>query len=230
MPTGKPTREEIRQVARTTASLLEGHGMRCCVFGSAACAAFGAKLNRVPRDVDMLVLTTRDAEYIKRLIADSDNNYTLVRSRAPGQTYKILWLSLRGNGRRCKVDILTPGTLGLPRVPSRNIAYPTQGIPCMPLIALLGMKLRGWKDHRNSHEVRYHRKQWDDVDDIKELLQVCVDQGFVADANQWLWMDEQFRVDMGARMLEFVQQELQTKELWEEIGFEFEVEEGSWDE
>ena len=179
----------------------------------------------------MLVLTSHGAEYIKRLLADSDDRYTRVRSRKPGETYKVLWFTLPGEGRRCKVDILTPGTLDLPRVPSRKIEYPIRGIPCMPLIALLGMKLRGWEDHRESYEERYNVKQWDDVADIEELLEVCSEQGVQAHSKQWRWLDEQFRDDMDARVLEFAQQEPQTRDLWEEIGFEIEFEddeEGSY--
>ncbi|EIW74406.1 hypothetical protein CONPUDRAFT_147751 [Coniophora puteana RWD-64-598 SS2] len=224
-PTGPPTLQEIRQVARKTASALGEAGYRCCLFGSVACSMYGMR-NRTPNDVDMVVFTSHDPEGLKQTLVDADDRYFTLPAQTPDETYEVLWFSLRSSGRRqrqCKVDILVTGTLGLPSVPRSKVEHTNvPGIPCVPMIVLLGMKLRGWEDHCEAYEPRYFNKQYDDVEDIVETLQIAVDRGdHLEDA---LWLPRRFREEMEDRVRSFVWDvRMDTAELWRELGFD-----GDW--
>lgn len=129
----------------------------------------------IPQDVD-IVVSPEDldftAEPIKKRIVEEDDRYFLEPSRQRGATHQILYCRLPGwrtDGRRVKVDILVPPTLGLPEVQHYDTVI-INDIPVMPLFDLLVMKTQGWWDHRTSHRADFRAKQNDDVDDINALL------------------------------------------------------------
>src|SRR5262245_40558493 len=78
----------------------------------------------------MAVLTQDvSAETIKALLVAGDSKFFLVRSKNPHNTYRVLWYNLSStpsgsssyassyasyHSRKCKVDILSPGTLNVP--------------------------------------------------------------------------------------------------------------------
>lgn len=55
----------------------------------------------------------------------------------------------------------------------------------MPFIAVLLLKLKGWTDHRNAKRKDYQKKQYVDVDDIREMLRI--------------WFRRQYRTEMNLR-------------------------------
>ena len=103
-----------------------------------------------------------------------DDRYYLEPSRKRGATHQILYCRLPGwktdPGRRVKVDILVPPTLGLPDIVDTN-AVLINNIPVMPIFELLVMKTQGWWDHRTSHRSDFRAKEPDDVSDIFALLE-----------------------------------------------------------
>jgi hypothetical protein len=193
-PTGPPTEQEIWKIARRTTDIIEQFiTSDVCVFGGAA-SSLWANIGRVPKvcgtsrfpvfltprstitqDIDIVVCADDlglTAEDIKELIAREDDRYFLEASRRLNAAHQILYCRLPGwamEGRRVKVDILVPPTLGLPEVRSYDVVY-FNGTPVMPLFDLLVMKTQGWWDHHTSSRADFRAKVSADVGDIHALL------------------------------------------------------------
>ncbi|KAF8901114.1 hypothetical protein CPB85DRAFT_1177719, partial [Mucidula mucida] len=171
-----------------------------CLFGSAACSLYGLK-HRVPRDVDLVVFNTNmGQDELKRTIHSADTRFLLVSSKNSENMYKILWYTLSSSPpRHCKIDVLIPGLLDIPSVPSEHVvlrAFKTFRLPVMPLFPLLLLKLCGWEDHRNTAP----RKIINDRKDIDEVLAMAVAQQARAAA----WLPEAFVATARARAREYV--------------------------
>ena len=91
------------------------------------------------------------------------------------------------------------------------------GVPVIPMLALLLLKLRGWVDHRKSHRRDYQEKQHVDVEDIMELLDIVLEAGVGLRTEKW--MPRGFiRVARG-RVNEFIAEFPDTSDQWIDIGF-----------
>ena len=148
----------------------------------------------------MIVLTQDwDPEDIKDLLASAPE-FHLVPSKNPNNTYRVLWFSLPTTS--CKVDILTPGLLGIPPIPPQHLVL-ISNIPLVPFLPLIFLKLRGWTDHLASHIPRMQEKTWVDEEDIDEMLCLGVETyGAKLEAEEAKgWMPEWF-VDEGRQRAE----------------------------
>ena len=81
----------------------------------------------------------------------------------------------------CKVDILLPGTIGIPRhIPLEVLHYESYfpDIPLIPFLVLLLLKVRSWAEH--IIEERRHIKDRAKLDqnDIEELLDLGQNEKF----------------------------------------------------
>jgi hypothetical protein len=63
--------------------------------------------------------------------------------------------------------------MNIPRIPSERIEH-INGLPVMPFIPLLLLKMQAWEDHGEAAQLHLRLKQYDDVRDIKELLRIQV--------------------------------------------------------
>jgi len=214
----RPTKAEIQTVARATVTALAEHGLECCLFGSAASSLYGA--SRVPNDVDVIVLNLQeswDVEDVKQLL-EGHENFFLVPSTNPRNTYQVLWYSLlsKKSSRACKVDILAPGTLEIPQIPiSRTVTIVDQ-IPLVPFVVLLLLKLKGWEDHCNHHRQDMINKQHVDVQDIDELL------GMIAEGDRLRnerWLPKGFVRRSRNRVRQYVNYFSYSADGWRMIGF-----------
>ena len=127
-------------------------------------------------------------------------------------------LAPRGHRKRsCKVDVLVPGILNIPFVPTQHIVS-LEDLPVMPLIALLLLKLQGWEDHRLSGRSDMQQKQYVDVRDIQQLLQIAAQRGETVSDMTWLPHDF---VDAGQKRLNRFLGNFRptSSHLWEIIGF-----------
>ncbi|RPD60544.1 hypothetical protein L226DRAFT_533867 [Lentinus tigrinus ALCF2SS1-7] len=219
-----PTFDEIRDVAEQAVNIFRNHGLDSCLFGSAACSLFG--VSRTPNDVDLVVLTKNyDQEELKQLLVDSSGDFYLVPSRNPSATYSVLWCRLpgrgggRGRSRKCKVDILVPGVLNIPNVPWRRVKM-IDGLPAMPLIPLLLLKLQGWSDHRDSHRADMQEKQYVDAEDILELLEIAVGRDQEVRQGNLSWMPRRLIWDSEARVEEFKEEYPISAMDWQDVGFD----------
>jgi len=218
-----PSYEEIKSVARLAVRAFESRGLTTCLFGGTACRLYGN--SRTPNDVDLVVLTTsHTTEDLKLLLSQiAPSTFYLRPPKSIGATYKVLFAKLRGNihysRRSCKVDILIPGVLNIPQIPPAHILH-IDDLPVMPLIPLLLLKLQGWSDHRASSRSDMQQKQYMDIRDITQLLQIAVMRGArLEDAIEWL--PQEFVVAGRARLARYLEtlRPSQTSN-WVEIGFE----------
>lgn len=125
-----------------------------------------------------------DQEDIKRRIVAADLAFFLVASTNYRNSYKILWYNLGAPGSpglcACKVDILIPGVMSIPRIsPGQRVSFKQREnkplVPqVMPLLPLLLLKLQAWSDHRSALYRDKIVKQYVDVVDIEELLEICL--------------------------------------------------------
>ena len=118
-------------------------------------------------------------EQIKETIVGADDRYFLQPYRLRGATHHILYCRLPGwktdVGRRIKVDILVPPTLGFPTI-KESEAVLINDIPVVPIFDLLVTKTQGWWDHRTSLRVDSEAKESTDVSDIFALLERAIEE------------------------------------------------------
>ncbi|TFK21627.1 hypothetical protein FA15DRAFT_70718 [Coprinopsis marcescibilis] len=167
----------VLEAAQLVVKLLRNNGFSCATFGSLASKMYGSA--RCPKDVDMLVLQDppkegqeeklKTAHEIKTLLLDKDpRHFYLTLPRDPQAEYRILWYRQEYRGPECKVDILVPGTMHLPRLAHTSITW-IDGVPLVPFSLLLLHKLQGWDDHRLAEEPHKQRKQGQDAADLRRL-------------------------------------------------------------
>lgn len=165
-------------------------------------------------------MADEDTEDLKHLLTEADDQFFLVPSRRRSANYEVLWYELpsnrRGRGRQCKVDILVPGdALLIPDIPSRYIKH-KDGLPVVPALPLLLMKLQGWTDHRYSNRRDFQEKELADVEDIEELLS---NTGTHIDSKQMAWLPEDFVSAAQERVYQYVEEFSHTALEWEALGF-----------
>ncbi|KAH9848592.1 hypothetical protein C2E23DRAFT_889036 [Lenzites betulinus] len=219
------TSSQVLDVARRTIEIFEEKGLKCCLIGSVASYLYGVK--RTPNDVDLVVLThIYGQEYLKEVLVRADAQYTLVRSRNPSATYRVLWYRIPGTFQRCKVDVLIPGILDIPDVPLARISTPSPHLlPAMPLIPQLLLKLQGWRDHRASHRTDMRLKQYTDVRDVNALLKIVQTRQLRVDDEDSKWVPETMIVDARSTLKIYKIATMGYVSDWKLIGLEIEEEE-----
>lgn len=171
----------------------------------------------------MVLTDTMDTEEIKDLLVDLDSKFFLVPSSNPRNTYRVLWytLSAARRPRTCKVDILVPGpgALNIPDIPVQRIVYThVPNIPVMPLLAMLLLKLQGWTDHRDSTRRDMREKQYVDVEDIDQMLEIAV-ESYGVRLREERWLPSWFIRRGRNRVKEYVEEFPESAEYWNQIGF-----------
>ncbi|KAF9531270.1 hypothetical protein CPB83DRAFT_761746 [Crepidotus variabilis] len=176
-----PQTQCLLNIAGEIVDILQENGVDCVLFGGLACTLYGSE--RVPNDVDLLTfpLPHLDAEDVKKLISEaSPGRFHLKPSRNKKATWKILQcilteqekLVLSSLSNSCKIDILTPGTKDLPRIPSNRIMY-LDTYPVMQFPALLLHKLQAWDDRRKQvGYARQYQKRLLDLEDLDRLFKL----------------------------------------------------------
>lgn len=91
------------------------------------------------------------------------------------------------------------------------------GVPVMPMLALLLLKLQGWAHHRKATRRDYQEKQYVDVEDIMELLGIVLEAGVELRTERW--MPREFIRVARSRVIEFIEEFPDTNDQWTEIGF-----------
>ncbi|KAK0492521.1 hypothetical protein EDD18DRAFT_1182992 [Armillaria luteobubalina] len=235
------TAEEILRTAHATISAFLSLGIQGCFFGSVACLCYGA--TRIPNDVDVVITSANpiggpwDQEHLKDLLVQTDQSFYVIPSKNPSANYRLLYYDLSGSSRVsrelrrcCKVDVLVPGYMNIPPIPSSRVVWQLEQrystpreLPVLPFILLLLLKLQGWMDHGNSLAAHIQAKQPTDVRDIRELLALSAVPR-KATLNAWLemkgegWIPQSF-VDQGQmRVREFVRRYPDTEKAWRQIG------------
>lgn len=221
---GTPTKDEVTRVASEAISIFAKHKYSCCLVGGLACMLFGN--SRTPNDVDLVVLDSPyGQETLKRILVDHPGSrFYLVDAKTPGATYKVLWYRLdeylissySRNRRSCKVDILIPGIMNIPDVPLNKVVL-LKGLPAMPLIGLIMLKLQAWEDHRNHNKNYMQVKQFTDVSDLEALLPIAIRDGRSVDTESWI--PASFVTAARERVLRFLASYPAQSQNWRRIGF-----------
>jgi hypothetical protein len=146
-------------------------------------------------------MTAIAQETLKSMLVNDSYSFYTVAPKTPGATYRVLYFRLSGIRRSCKVDILTPGVMNIPPVPTKRIRM-IQGMPVMPFSGILFLKLQAWDDHRNDHREFMRRKQHTDASDIQTLLKIAVRKRLRPAQDNW--MPETFITRAKARCKLFV--------------------------
>ena len=154
-----------------------------------------------------------------------DSSFYLVRSKNWRATYRVLWHRLSKDtyprpSVDCKVDILVPGILNIPNVPPEHVRM-LSGLPVMPMIPQLLLKVQGWSDHRASHRTDMQLKQYVDVEDIDQLLAIAVDEGASVRASECSWLPGSMTAAAPTRLWSYtLRASVNTKDQWRRLGFE----------
>ena len=121
-----------------------------------------------------------------------------------------------------KVDILLPGVMHLPALPTVMITQ-YRSLPLVPFPVLLLQKLQGWASHCAATEARYRAKIKADVQD----LEWCLNWEHVIQKERWkaIWSDrrmfsEEFEELSRVRVGEFCKVHTRLREAWKTIGFD----------
>ncbi|KAG6871333.1 hypothetical protein C0995_005969 [Termitomyces sp. Mi166 len=192
------------------------HGLEACLVGDAACMVYGMK-HRIPGSSPRM-----GQEAIKSLIVSSNNSFYLRPSINPANTYKVLWYTLSYR-RSCKVDILIPGVLSIPKITTEKISYRVnvlyEDIPLAPFLVVLLLKLRAWTDHRVDSRQYMRDKVGMDEEDIVELLELGTREYGVCLANQGKWFPKDFVQEMRGRVKAYVKEWPKSMGYWKSFGF-----------
>ncbi|KAF8185745.1 hypothetical protein BJ912DRAFT_1060565 [Pholiota molesta] len=246
----------VLEAAQTVTRIFDKHGLSCAVFGSLAAKLYGSA--RCPKDVDMLIsqdfasanahphsapkpLLT--AAELKDLLLRADaQHFYLKLPRDPAAEYRILWYRQRYRGPECKVDILVPGTMHLPRLPRHRVVFLSPrttaeedgdimpsgaggadaasiSVPVVPFALLLAHKLQGWADHRAAEEAHQRGKQHQDAGtEVRALVDArAAGRSVLGDEELF---DEEFRVLTQGRVRAYCEAFPDRAEEWRKLGFE----------
>jgi hypothetical protein len=121
--------------------------------------------------------STHNQEDIKEAIVSADpDHFVLKAARDPDATYRVLYFCISASPtastaryRSSKVDILLPGVMHLPALPTSLIVWKNE-LPIVPFSVLILQKLQGWDDHRTAVEERYTEKAPVDAKDLAWLI------------------------------------------------------------
>lgn len=164
-------------------------------------------------------------ETLKRMLVNANSDFYLLTPRTPGATYMVLWYE-EGHalhslyGTRCKVDILLPGIMNIPTVPPEKVLT-HNGLPAMPLIPHLFLKLQAWADHRASLRPDQIRKQYTDVRDIDALLDIAVVKRVRIDTQDVVWVPASMTSAARERVKSYVVLgSMSSRTRWRALGFD----------
>lgn len=211
-------------MTRASMSILNVLRYEFCLFGSAACNYYGMN-SRVAQDVDILVLAWDvDEEWLKEEFVQRDKNFYRVDSVKPEATYTVLWYELPDE-RKCKVDLLHFGVMGIPGMPP-DIAYYVRSpgyrkIPLLPLIPLLFLKLIGWRKRAKSILRHWRMKVPNDEKDILNLLEIAIRNPDIGHLSSVPWITATFKQRARLQISRFVQKYPDSIAKWRAIGFRF---------
>lgn len=106
--------------------------------------------------------------------------------------------------------------MNIPDVPSDKVVL-LKGLPAMPLIGLIMLKLQAWEDHRNHNKNYMQVKQFTDVSDLEVLLPIAIRDGLSLDTESWI--PASFVMAARERILRFLVSYPTQSQNWRRIGF-----------
>ncbi|EKM76406.1 hypothetical protein AGABI1DRAFT_115756 [Agaricus bisporus var. burnettii JB137-S8] len=172
-----------------------------------------------------------ELEEIKNLIIENScSDFYLKPSKDPTAKYQILYYILTPSvtdpsnplHRACKVDLLLPGVLGIPQIlPPESIHHDAYfpELPLIPFLVLLTLKVRAWSEHRVHYQARMRDKVKYEESDIKELLDLGVNEYMVRVRQLEAWVGKTWVREMKEYVKIYVEMNPKSQNMWEEMGF-----------
>lgn len=208
---------DVSAAATVAIATLDRLGVTACFVGGMACKLYGN--DRTPEDLDILCLGCRwDQEELKRRVVAANPSFYLISAKKPGATYKVLWYRANYASSRCKVDLLLPGIMDIPLIPTSAVDRTHPGKPCAPFGVVFLLKLQAWQQHRDSDEVRWVIKASTDALDIRRLLPIAVAKGFNIQRAE-AYLPPSFVASAQSRAKKFVKEWSETRHWWKALGF-----------
>ena len=185
------------------------------------------------KDLDILCLGSPwDVETLKMIVTTTNPSFYLIPSKTPGATYKVLWYRIGAYySRRCKIDLLFPGTMNIPSVPVSSIDHPAvEGvvaaggspppgtIPCAPFTLVFLLKLQAWAQHLDSDVLRFRLKANTDASDLKTMLPIARRKGVDIRRREG-YLPRSFLASATPRAKRFVGEWPETLRDWRALGF-----------
>ena len=170
----------------------------------------------------MVLTTSYTQESLKQILERANSSFRTVAAKTPGATYRVLWYHSSPSSyysRKCKVDLLQPGIMNIPSVPTEAIVH-RSGLPLMPFLPLLLLKLQAWEDHGASPKYYMRQKQPTDVRDIDELLRIAVRDTTIKINKATAWIPDSFILEGQRRVTKYVGLYPASASSWTRIGFE----------
>ncbi|RXW13647.1 hypothetical protein EST38_g12206 [Candolleomyces aberdarensis] len=211
--------------ARQVVSILGGLGFNlCAIVGSAASKLYSHGEAREPEKLDVLVLPPvpfsqgQACQWLKQQIFLKDPIQFEYNSKKGKLSYKIdpsivLPRRSRGNSRKCKVEILLPGAMGLSYLSPHDIIW-IDDLPVVPFLTLLLSKLDLWPHYSKGALAR----------DVKQLL-LLVPNLPVSVFRPWRerkLMSEEAQAASEGRVKRFCSTLPETIPTWQMLGFDVE--------
>ncbi|RXW23636.1 hypothetical protein EST38_g2238 [Candolleomyces aberdarensis] len=201
--------------------LMRGFGLECVLSGKAVYQLYSYGTTRVPEELQVLVLpptsiplseawlTQQIAQRYPDLFKQKVKKRTLFYKFPPGIDLPRPFKA----ARTCRVEILLPGTLGLPHLSASDVVW-IDNLPVIPFLASLLLKLETW-----AGEPKYANTQ-----DVQYLLSL------VPNLPVWVvrpWkerklMSDEFQAKSELRVKNFCLDFQDFKPLWQMLGFEVE--------
>ncbi|RXW11535.1 hypothetical protein EST38_g14320 [Candolleomyces aberdarensis] len=201
--------------------LMRGFGLECVLSGKAVYQLYSYGTTRVPEELQVLVLppasiplseawlTQQIAQRYPDLFKQKVKKRTLFYKFPPGIDLPRPFKA----ARTCRVEILLPGTLGLPHLSASDVVW-IDNLPVIPFLASLLLKLETW-----AGEPKYANTQ-----DVQYLLSL------VPNLPVWVvrpWrerklMSDEFQAKSELRVKKFCLDFQDFKPIWQMLGFEVE--------
>lgn len=108
--------------------------------------------------------------------------------------------------------------MNIPSVP-RDKVLRIDGLPVMPLIPLILLKLQAWQDHRSAFKAYLSSKQWTDVSDLRILLPIAIRRGDSL-KKETHWVPVSFTSAAKERIGWYLESYRDQAGLWKQIGVE----------
>ena len=162
--------------------------------------------------------TSHSTELLKNMLVSGGNDFYTRPSKTIGATYRLLFCRLPSLyiRRSCKVDVLIPGIMNIPHLPAARIVR-NDGLPVLPFLVLLILKVQGWWDHRNSDRSDYRAKQHQDSSDVDAMLAIGKRRGEDFSLLR-TWLSDDFTRHGQKIILEYIAMHGR-REMWEVLGF-----------
>ena len=166
----------------------------------------------------MLVLSTyHSQEELKRRLVEIDSSFFTVASKNPTASYRVLWYRRGLYGEKCKVDLLLPGVMSIPSIPSSSIVW-IDGLPVAPFSMVLLLKLQAWDDHKKEYKTYLNLKQHTDVKDIDYMLPLAQANGL--EPRKESTLPTSFIQKAEGRVRDYTRSFPNSAKYWKALGFE----------